>query len=184
MKSMERTCGKMSKRQQKIDVIKKYINNAAGNWPGYSYGNIPSKQLSNACYSYAGAVEKKDVIGLIDITVLGNGKKGMLFTERKIYYDNGVLGSKGSISYQSISDKKSMPKAMLDVSYNQTALWEMISKLAQIEGATLSGTISEVGEVLGEVFDSVQEVQDVYNKGKELFSALGSLFEDESTKTK
>ena len=136
----------MSKRQQKIDVIKKYISNAGGTWPAYSYGNIPSKQLSNACYSYAGAVEKKDVLGLIDITVLGNGKKGMLFTENKIYYDNGALGSKGSISYMSISDRKSMPQDMLDSKYNQTALWEMISKLAHIEGATIAGTVGEFGD--------------------------------------
>ena len=81
----------MSKRERKKELIKKYIKNAAGGWSAYSYGNIPKQLVKNACTSYAGAVQYDDVLGLIDITITGSGKKGMLFTSQRVYYDYGML---------------------------------------------------------------------------------------------
>ena len=74
----------MGKRERKIEAVKEYIDGAAGTWPGYAYGNIPRNLATAACRSYAGAVQAEDIIGLIDITVLGNGKKGMVL--QKIIY--------------------------------------------------------------------------------------------------
>lgn len=162
----------MSKREQKIEVIRKYISNAAGSWPAYAYGNIPKTLLSNACYSYAGAIQKEDVLGLIDITVLGNGKKGLVFTENKIYYNNGIMSGQGAVSYQSIYENESVPADLLDVAYNKTALKEMVSKLASIEGTTLMGTFDEM-------LNEANEIVDMVKKGKAFLKELGILQSDE-----
>ncbi len=43
------------------------------------------KQIENACKSYAIGLDDKEVIALVDSTFFGNGKKGMIFTENKLY---------------------------------------------------------------------------------------------------
>ena len=130
----------MGKQDKKIAAIKKYIGNAAGDWPGYAYGNIPKEKARNACTSYAGTVGYGNILGLIDTTILGNGKKGILFTENKIYYDNGMLGSRGSVSYKSIYESGSIPSGLIDITYNTNALKELISMLACIEGESFQSS--------------------------------------------
>ncbi len=160
----------MSKRQQKIDIIRKYIGNASGTWPAYSYGNIPHDKLSNACRSYANANSTEDVLGLIDITIAGSGKKGMLFTEDIIYYDNGMMGSKGSISYKSLykslRDDNCIPGAVIGSTYNQTALKEMIITLAYIEGKTfvdsVENTIDNIDGIVGTIDNWINKLDTIF----------------------
>lgn len=163
----------MGKRERKIAVIKKYIANAGGSWPGYAYGNIPKEKARNACNSYAGTVEYGDILGLIDITVLGNGKKGMLFTENMIYYDNGMLGNRGRISYKSMYDSDRMPSGLFDSAYNTNALKEMVAMLAHIEGESFQNSIN--GTIDG-ITQGAQDIADTIEKGKELFNTIKGLF--------
>lgn len=46
--------------------------------------NIPLKKLHGAIESYGGGVQPKDVVALIDDTVFGGAKEGMLFTETEV----------------------------------------------------------------------------------------------------
>ena len=159
----------MGKRERKIEVIQKYIQGAAGNWPAYAYGKIPDALIRNACSSYAGAVQKGNILGLIDITVLGSGKKGMMFTENKIYYDNGMLADRGSISYMQIYNEGSIPGKLFGAAYNATALQELIGKLSIIEGETLQDVVTETIDGLEQ---GMQSIVGVVEQGVKLFDLV------------
>lgn len=64
----------MGKKNEKINAVKQYIENVAGIYTSYSYG---------------GNINKQDVLGIIDTTVFGNGKKGIIFAENRLYYNYG-----------------------------------------------------------------------------------------------
>ena len=149
----------MGKRERKIEAVKKYINGAAGTWSGYSYGKIPPQLAAAACSSYAGAIQPSDIIGLIDITVRNNGKKGMVFTESNIYYDNGMMGGRGSVSYRKIHETRKIPGDVLSSTYNNTAMKELVSMLAKIEGE-----------------DAIKEIGDTIDAGIALFETFAGLF--------
>ncbi|MGY3666253.1 MAG: hypothetical protein ACXAHE_21065 [Roseburia sp. 1XD42-69] len=168
----------MGKREKKIEVIKKYINGAAGEWAAYAYGKIPDTLIRNACNSYAGAVQKENVLGLIDITVLSNGKKGMMFTDKKIYYNNGMMESRGSVSYMQIYNDGTIPGALFGVSYNKTALKELVSLLAAIEGETLQDRVN--GTIDG-IEQGIQSFSEVVERGAELFGAFMELLGEEDS---
>lgn len=175
----------MGKRERKIETIKNYIENVGGTWPTYSYGNIPKTLAINACNSYAGAINPEDILGLIDITILGTGKKGTVFTEYNVYYDNGLLGSKGSISYRTIYEKESIPTTLLDSTYNTNAMLELVSILADIEGESvienIANGIADMQDIVGVVndgLDLIQNLIDVVNTMKELL--LSDEFTDEN----
>lgn len=164
----------MGKRERKIEVIRKYIANAGGTWVGYAYGKIPEDKAINACNSYAGAVNYKDILGLIDITIFGNGKKGMIFTERRIYYNNGLMGGLGSVSYEEIYKSNKIPGDICDGTiYNQNAMVEMVSMLANIEGTSVQDTVNSTMDNLEQ---GIQDIADTIEKGKELFNAIKGLF--------
>lgn len=159
----------MGKRERKIEAIKKYIGNAGGTWPGYSYGNIPRQQAINACNSYAGAIQVKDILGLIDITISGNGKKGMVFTEYMIYYDNGFLANRGSVSYRHIHEEGRIPSDILSSQYNQNAMRGLVSILSNIEGETL---LKNTENFIDDLDEGFEQVANVVNKGLDLFNSI------------
>ena len=165
----------MGKREKKIEVIRKYINQVGGtSWPGYAYEKIPKSLASNARYAYAGAIQTQDILGLVDITITGNGKKGIVFTEYKAYYDNGFLENRGSVSYQEIYESGKIPGGILGTSYNKQALIELLSKLADIEGANLGGTVNET---LDSLTQGVQTVTDTIGKVARLFNSVVTVFD-------
>lgn len=163
----------MGKRERKIQVIQKYIKGVAGNWSSYTYGEIPATLMRNACSCYAGAVQGENILGLIDTTVLGNGKKGMMFTDNRIYYDNGILESRGSVSYMQVFNDGTIPGGLFGASYNETALQELVSILADIEGETIEDKVN--GTIDG-LEQGVQSIVGVIEKGAELFNLVSGLF--------
>ena len=51
----------------------------------FLFSPIPEKKLSNAIGSYAPNVDKRDVVLLVDSTVFGSAKEGLLLTTRGLY---------------------------------------------------------------------------------------------------
>lgn len=153
----------IGKRERKIEAVKEYIHGAAGTWSGYAYGSIPQKLATAACRSYAGAIHPKDIIGLIDITVLNNGKKGMVFTENNIYYDNGVMGNRGSVSYRKIHETGKIPEGVMDSTYNSIAMKELIGILANIEGEDV---IQEIGDTIDAGIALIETFAGLFGGGK------------------
>ena len=161
----------MGKREKKIEAIKKYISNVSGTWDAYTYGAIPSDIASNACRSYAGAINRQDILGLIDITVLDNGKKGMIFTEYAVYYDNGFLADRGKVSYKQIAESGKIPGEIFDASYNNQALRELLSLLADIETSNIKDTLNSVNDGLNDLTEIINMGTDIYNTIKSLFGS-------------
>ncbi len=161
----------MSKKSRMIEVMNNYLKNvpSSSSWDTYTYGKIPRSLVSNACNSYAGAIQYDDVIGLVDTSVMSNGKKGLLFTEYKVYYNNGLLGYQGSISYQKIYDDGSMSTNIFDAAYNRQALKEVLSKLAYIRGETVQSTVQGINKDIDDLTNTVGSIIDTIDR-------LGSLW--------
>lgn len=166
----------MNKREKKVAVIKSYVRNISNSWPAYSYGMIPEVKAANACRTYAGAVHPNDVFGLVDTSISGNGKKGLLFTEYYVYYNNGLWGNQGKVSYKEVNESGEIPSALFDAAYNRQALIELISALAFIEGGTVQATINSLEKTIVGATDKVQSVSDAIGKAADFVNALADLF--------
>lgn len=141
----------MGKRNKKAEVITRCIENSVNNWYWAINGAIPKEKFFNACRSYAGNVNYNDAIAIIDETILGSGKKGMLFTENGVYYSTYSGGKyfpySEPVQFQSRSG------------YNCIALNEMIEELYTIEvspsgfeilGGIIGGAINILNEIAEE----------------------------------
>ena len=114
----------MGKREKKIDVISKYLKNCTI-YNYATYGYISSEKFNNACRTYAGNVDFKDTIGMIDTTVFGSGKKGILFTEKGVYYSTSQGGK--YFTYAKALEFTGWTE------YNCKVLNDMITRLKNIE---------------------------------------------------
>lgn len=65
-------------------IIEEYEHSITWVLTTYSKNNIPPKKLTNAIQSYGNSIEKENVLGLIDTTVLGSAKEGIIFTNAGI----------------------------------------------------------------------------------------------------
>ncbi len=161
----------MGKKNEKINAVKQYIENIAGIYTSYSYGEIPNSIITNACISYGGNINKQDILGIIDTTVFGNGKKGIIFAENRLYYNYGY-GQMGSKSYKQIYDSGQISGDIYYSAFNKNALTELVSELANIEGMTLSDTLNSINQDMQDISDVIDEGISWFRKGKELFNSL------------
>lgn len=134
----------MSKRTKKIRIITQWLDRCATTWNTYTYGNIPANIYRGAC-TYAGMVDYEDVFGIIDETVFGSAKKGVMFTEKGWYSSN----SKKFIPY---SDLRSIRNW---AGYNCTAFNEVLEKLYEIETGPSGWEIA--GQIFGAILDEIDE---------------------------
>lgn len=162
----------MDKREMKINVVKKWLRNCS-TWECTTYGNISEQKFSNACRAYAGNIAFDDVIGLIDTTVFGSGKKGMMFTIDRVYFSSWEGGK--------YFDYKN-PVTIDRVEYNCTALNELIKKLSNIE---IYGTEEEPSgwDILGGIIDGVSNlINEVSNSSKEIEEQKNTQQQEENEK--
>ncbi len=68
-----------------MECLKKYIGDIS-TINAYYIENIPMKKLNNAISSYGKDVKKENILALLDITILGTGKEGFLFTTEGIHF--------------------------------------------------------------------------------------------------
>lgn len=71
----------------------------------YRQYSIPEKKLENAINSYGEYIKKENVIGLIDTTILGSAKEGIIFTNGGICIKEAFASSK-YICYDDIENVK------------------------------------------------------------------------------
>lgn len=168
----------MGKRERKIEYIKNRINNVCSStYPKYVCGNIPKNLLQAACSEYAGAIQYQDALALVDTSILGNGKKGLVITEKKVYYNGGMLGKRGCITFKQITENGTIPGAIFSAGeYNQQALVELLAGLAQIESENLQTKIDGANKTMQDLNDTINAVGELVNQGKELFGAFAGLF--------
>lgn len=96
----------MGQHEDKIAILRKYYKDIpAGAFDFYIAGDIKSKKINNAISSFAQGVDRSTIIGFYDLTVMGGGKNGYLFTDTKLYYRE-PLEKPGKIWYEDIKDIK------------------------------------------------------------------------------
>lgn len=163
----------MGKRENKINAIREHIDNVS-NFTTYAYGSVPRSVAVNAIRSYGGAISPEDILGLVDTTITGNGRTGLIFTEYNIYYYNGVLTERGKYSYRDIAKNNGMiPSAIFDGTYNKQVLRELLKELAYIEGKDLTGTLDDINQSMDNAINTINEISDMVQKG---FNFLDGLF--------
>lgn len=115
----------------------------------YVYGSIPMDKCMNAISEYAPFVSPYEVLGLIDTTIFGTGKKGMLFTETGYYYkiDNspGYYEYSDDTSWSSFGD------------YNVSALNDMLSDLFLAE---VNQRFAELGDRCDRLIERLNDLID------------------------
>ena len=96
----------MGQHEDKIAILRKYYKDIpSGAFDFYIAGDIKSKKIDNAISSFAQGVDRSSIIGFYDLTVMGSGKNGYLFTDTKLYYRE-PLEKPGKIWYDDIKDIK------------------------------------------------------------------------------
>lgn len=94
----------MSIHEERIELFKKYYDKIQKQpYPVYVGEDIPSKLLSNAIRKYATDIDTKKVIAMCDSSLLGNGKSGFIFADRRFVFTE-VLGKSHTIYYSKIVD--------------------------------------------------------------------------------
>lgn len=150
----------MANKEMKINVINQWLRTCT-TWSYYVYGSIPMQKFDNACRTYAGNITYDSVIGMIDTTVFGSGKKGIIFTEDGVYYSTNQGGK--YFSYKKPLEFEGW------FEYNCVALNEMIEKLKNIElyGSEkapsgwdiLGGIIGGVADIISEISNGSNNIQ-------------------------
>ncbi len=93
----------MTIEERRIYLICNYIDGCVnGASDIYRYGIIPSKVISGARGTYANYSSDETVIYVVDTTVFGSGQRGMMFTDKNVYY-RGMFESPMIWSYSDIS---------------------------------------------------------------------------------
>ena len=119
-----------TKRERQISIISNGIakcvkTNSAS---VYSYGNIPVKCVIGARSSYIGAVDYDDILGLIDTTVWGSGKRGMVFTDQGVYL-RAMLEDSVYCPYSNLTEFN-IPD---DTYFDSSGLLDMLQELFNLE---------------------------------------------------
>lgn len=86
-------------------ILSQYGKDILESMSFYSMEDIPEKKLNNAISAYAESVEKTKVYALIDITLFGSAKEGMLFTNAGIYMKES-FGKPKYIAYADIVETR------------------------------------------------------------------------------
>ena len=93
----------MDQHEKKVALLKKYYSQIQTS-DGFEIAeNIASKKIDNAIKKFASGLDRKSIIGFYDITIVGSGKKGYLFTDTKVYYSD-MFEKSEKIWYDDIDD--------------------------------------------------------------------------------
>ena len=76
----------MDKYQEKIEIMRKYLNEMVTGFSYHVQGNIPYQKIDNAIKKFANGLDRTKIIGFYDTSLGGKGKNGYIFTDTKIYY--------------------------------------------------------------------------------------------------
>lgn len=159
----------MGKKERKIEAIKKSIRNIS-TYSWYTYGSIPNRIASNACSSYGGNLSASNILGIVDTSITGNGKTGLIFAEYGVYFNNGMFGSTGYIAYREIAKTGKISGEIFSSNYNRQALIELLSVLSDIEGKDLEGTLGDINKGIDDINKAIDDVGEIVEKGLDLLS--------------
>ena len=88
-------------------------------------GTIPERKLKNALIHIAPDADRDDILLVLDNTVWGSNKEGLVFTGSRIYWNTTfVENSKGSMSYDEIDEVSVVKHALI---LNQTSINLVVS---------------------------------------------------------
>lgn len=87
------------------EILEQYGKDILESMSFYSMEEIPEKKLNNAIGAYAESVEKTKVYALVDTTLFGSAKEGMIFTNAGIYMKES-FGKPKYIAYADIVETK------------------------------------------------------------------------------
>lgn len=90
----------MNKNDGKNEIMRKYLFKMNTNYKYYLKDDLPFKNIGNAINKFAKGLDKNTIIGFYDTSLIGNGKRGYIFTDTKIYFSQ--VFKKNKIWYDDI----------------------------------------------------------------------------------
>lgn len=137
------------KISKKRDIVRQSIESCtlSSSYQAYYYDNLPDKVFYNAKKKYAGNVCKEDVLGLIDVSVFGSGKIGLLLSVEGIYYRKSSSVAE-YIAYKDIAKDKYIVARKLGDVCNAKKLSEMVKKIMAVDRYTPDELIDKINDTV------------------------------------
>ena len=137
------------KISKKRDIVRQSIESCtlSSSYQAYYYDNLPDKVFYNAKKKYAGNVCKEDVLGLIDVSVFGSGKIGLLLSVEGIYYRKSSSVAE-YIAYKDIAKDKDIVARKLGDVCNAKKLSEMVNKIMAVDRYTPDELIDKINDTV------------------------------------
>ncbi len=185
----------MDQHTRLISLVKKYSHKIENTYGFLPVDELKKKQITNAKKAFAFGVVESDIIGFYDTTLAGNGKKGYLFTDTKVFYSETLEPPKKlwyddivEISISNMSKKdcdRSLHFALSDGTtvtwdscfLNKTPLKEFFIKLLEIVKNKDRDSCGEIKEI-----KKAPTLDDASKAGGVAMGAYGTvnkLFEEE-----
>lgn len=157
--------------QKKRDIVKREIDNCAKYTTDrtYFYGNLTDKAFFAAKQNYAGKVNREMVLGMIDNTITGNAKNGLLFAVDGIYYKR-LMESPGYISYSDAAQNNRLLSAKLGEDFNIRCISKIVNKIDAVDNLTLNEVLEKANEKVMDLDKTIDSVNEVLSTAQGLFN--------------
>ena len=157
---------------KKRDIVRQSIESCtlSSSYQAYYYDNLPDKVFYKAKKNYAGNVCKEDVLGLIDVSVFGSGKIGLLLSVEGIYYRKSLRSVAEYIAYKDIAKDKDIVARKLGDVCNAKKLSEMVKKIMAVDRYTPD-------ELIDKINDTVTQTDIVVHRVKETAETVMNVLE-------
>lgn len=120
-----------------FEIVSKYKSSMPCNATCYMAGAIKDRVLAGAMNSIAPDESKEDIVAVLDVTVFGSGKNGVVFTPYSVYYRD-LMSESIEIIYASIEEVRVLDKSKddnkrtiefrIDLEYSETIRDSFINK--------------------------------------------------------
>ncbi|MBU5478559.1 hypothetical protein KQI69_05010 [Eubacterium sp. MSJ-13] len=157
--------------QKKRDIVKRGIDSCARYSTDrvYFYGNLTDKAFFAAKQSYAGKVNREMVLGMIDNTITGSAKNGLLLAVDGIYYKR-MLESPGYISYADAAENEKLLKMKLGDDFMINNLNKMVKEIHAVDNLTLNEFLEKANEKVINIDKTIDSVNEVFTTAQGLFN--------------
>ena len=177
------------KISKKRDIVRQSIESCtlSSSYQAYYYDNLPDKVFYKAKKNYAGNVCKEDVLGLIDVSVFGSGKIGLLLSVEGIYYRKSLRSVAEYIAYKDIAKDKDIVARKLgvvsEIGHDLDSLCDVVSfgcnakKLSEMVKKIMAVDRYTPDELIDKINDTVTQTDIVVHRVKETAETVMNVLE-------
>lgn len=163
----------MANRERIITILRNQLRSCIPSmYSIYVDENIPPNKCRNAINSYAPQITESDVIALVDETIFGSAKTGVLFTETGFYYNGGYKKYSDNVQFKNFRNYDTVTK------FNT-----MLSELYKADKhKSVSDRIDGANNTIDTIDQAIDKIKVGFNKVKKWYDFLESISSKEDDK--